>query len=118
MKIKAGAKYLRGSPRKARIIADMVAGMSPEKAISKLKLIRKRQVFPIIKVIKQGMANAKNNLKMTDLNDLKITKIEVQEGPRMKRMDKSHGARFDRGIIHKKFYHLWIVLESLKKNGK
>lgn len=115
MIIKAGAKYVRGSPSKIRPVGKLVVGVSPNEAINRLKLIRKKASPLIIKVIKQGVANAKNNLKIEPEN-LKIVKILVEEGPRMRRYDKSHGARFDRGIIKKKFSHIWVFLEA--KNGK
>jgi len=112
MKVTASAKYLRGSPRKVRAVAGLVVGMSPLLAINKLKLIRKKPTAAIIKVIRQAIANAKNNFKIEKPEDLRISQIKVNEGPRMKRVDKSHGARFDRGIIQKKFYHLEVVLEG------
>lgn len=118
MKIIAGAKYLRGSPRKARLIAMSVRGMLAKSAVDKLKLASQKQAEPLVKVLKQGMANAENNFKISHPESLKISKIEIGDGPRMKRQDKSHGARFDQGIIQKKFYHLKVVLESEEENGK
>jgi large subunit ribosomal protein L22 len=118
MKIKASARYLRGSPRKVRGVARLVVGMSPLQAIDKLKLVGQKPSAAIIKVIQQAVANAKNNFKIEKPQDLRISQIKVNEGPRIKRIDKSHGARFDRGIIQKKFYHLELTLEGEKKDGK
>jgi len=111
MKIEASAKYLSGSPRKTGLVLRSIKKMPAYKAIEKLQLMKQKPAKAIIKLIKQAIANAKNNFKVTDLDKLKISQIIVNEGPRIRRIDKSHGARFDRGIIHKKFYHLKVVLE-------
>lgn len=118
MEIKAEGKYLRGSPRKVRAVANLVVGMSAVQAINTLKLLKKKPKKEIIKIIKQAIANAKNNFKVSEPEKMKIVKLLVNEGPRLKRIDKSHGVRFDRGIIQKKFYHLKIVLKSQEENGK
>jgi len=111
MEIKAGAKYLRGSPRKVRLVAQVANGLVPSEAISRLTLMRQKPRLAVIKVIKQAVANAKNNFKL-EPDDLVIKQIWVNEGPRFKRIDKSHGARFDGGVIKKKFYHLEVILQS------
>lgn len=115
MIIKASAKYIRGSPSKIRPVAQLVLGLSAKEAVSQLSLIKKRSKNILVKVIKQGIANAKNNFKI-DPDSLKVTRVIVNEGPRMKRYDKSHGARFDGGTIKKKFSHLNIILESNEEN--
>jgi ribosomal protein L22 len=72
---------------------------------------------PILKTIKQGMANATHNLRL-DPKTLVLKNILVDEGRSAKRMDKSHGSRFDRGIIHKRSSNITVILESKEaKNG-
>lgn len=117
MIIKASGKYLRGSPRKARLVADEIKGLSVEGAIAKLKLIDKRSATAILKIVQQGLANAKNNLKIANAEKIRISQVFVDEGPRMKRQDKSHGARFDSGIIRKRFYHFKIILETKEEKA-
>lgn len=112
MIIKASGKYLRGSPRKARLVAKSVVGLKVKDAVAKLRFLTQRPADLILKIILQGMANAKNNLKLTEPEELKIVNILVDEGPRMKRQDQSHGARFDSGIIRKRFHHLTVIFES------
>jgi len=111
MIIKASAKFVKGSPRKVRLIANYLVGLSPVQAIARLSLLTKKQTILMTKIIKQGVANAKNNFKI-DPESLKIKSIIVGEGPRVKRMDKSHAARFDDGIIKKRSFHIWVILES------
>lgn len=116
MDIKASATYLRISPRKLRLLCAGMAGLKPDQALSKLNFYDKVGVEYIEKVLKQAVANAVNNFKLNK-DDLKIKTIEVGEGPRIKRTDKSHGARFDRGIIRKRTTHLYLTLESKNEEG-
>jgi len=44
--------------------------------------------------------------------NLFIKRLEVNDGPGLKRMDKSHGARFDRGMIKKRSSKLLLVLDE------
>lgn len=117
MEIKASAKYLRASPRKLRMLAGGLRGLSARKALEKLAFYPQRGSELISKVVKQAIGNATANFKLAE-DSLFIKKIEVGEGPSFKRMDKSHGARFDRGTIKKRTAHLFLVLEAKEeKNG-
>lgn len=111
MEVKASATYLRIGPRKLRMLTDGLRGLSPDSALKSLNFNSQHGKVYLEKVIKQAVANAVNNFKLAKEN-LKIEKIEVGEGPRMKRMDKSHGARFDRGVIQKRTAHLSITLND------
>lgn len=114
MEVKASARYLRISPRKLRLLTRDLTGLSPAKALVKLEQYPQRGREFLQKVIKQAKANAINNFKLGEEN-LRIKKIEVGDGPAYKRMDKSHGARFDRGIIKKRTAHLFLTLEAIQK---
>ncbi len=115
MEIKASATYLRISPRKLRLLAKSLRGQTPQKALEKLQFYPQKGKEFLIKVIKQALANAKNNFKIT--KNLKIKEIQVGDGPAFKRLDKSHGARFDRGIIKKRTAHLYLTLEAPEKKS-
>lgn len=116
MEIKASAKYLRASPRKLWLLTRGLSGLTPQQALVKLNFYRQLDRTFLAKLLKQGIANAKNNFKINEEN-LIIKKIEVGEGPSFKRMDKSHGARFDRGLIHKRSAHIFLTLAEKEKNG-
>lgn len=116
MLIKASAKYIRMSPRKIREAVYSLVGLSSEEAISRLKLLRKKSSKILVKLVSQAVANAQSNFKISS-DKLKVKEILVEEGPRIKRSDKSHGARFDSGIIRKRFAHLKIVLESAEEQS-
>jgi large subunit ribosomal protein L22 len=114
--VKAKSSFVRYSPRKLRLVVDAVRGLSPVEAISRLKLVPKRAAAPVMAVFSQALANAKNNFKLSP-GDMKVVSLQVLEGPRgPKKMDKSHGARYDRGIKRRKFAH--ISLEIAATGGK
>lgn len=113
MEIKASAKYLRISPRKLRQLTIGWAGKPVEEVLKKLSSQPQRGREFLEKVVKQAIANAKNNFKV--MGDLKVKVVEVGDGTSTKRMDKSHGARFDRGIIKKRTAHLFLTLIEGKK---
>lgn len=111
MEIKASAKYLGVSPRKLRLLTKGLLGLSSKKALERLQFFPQWGTIYLSKVIKQAVANAKTNFKQEE-DSLVIKRIEVGQGPAAKRMDKSHGARFDRGVIRKRTAHLFVTLEA------
>lgn len=109
MKIKAEQKFIRTSPRKLRLVADVVRGLGPQEAIRQLEIIRKNAALPLAKVIKQAIANASNNLQINQ-NSLQISSIEINEGPTFKRWQA-----VSRGRAHsilKRTSHIKVVLET------
>lgn len=114
MEIRAEARYIRRSPRKVRLVADMVRGKMVGEALVLLKFVSQAAAEPVAKVIASAAANAVKNFNQKE-TDLVIKKIVVDEGPRYKRRDRSRRAmRF--GIIQKKTCHLKVILEG-KDNG-
>jgi len=122
MDVKASGKYLRISPRKIRFVVGAISGLTVGEALLALADIRKRGAGLVLGVVESAIANAKNNFNLNEA-DLYIKDILVGEGPRLKRVDKSHGARFDRGTIKKRMCHVEVVLgvsgkETEKVKGK
>ncbi len=112
MLIKSTQKYIRTSPRKLRLIANSLKGMSPQIALAKLKFAEKAAAELIAKVVKTGIANAKNNFKL-DENKLLVKSIEINPGPTLKR-----GNPVSRGQYHqikKRTSHISVTLESPDK---
>ncbi len=117
MIVKAKASFVMTSPRKLRLVVDAVRGLSPKAAIDQLKMLPKRAAGVLLSVFEQAMGNAKNNFKLSPEN-LKIKSLSINDGPRgPKRMDRSHGARFDRGVKRRKYAHVNLELEE-KTYGK
>lgn len=113
-KVMAKASFVTNSPRKLRLVADAVRNMEPTKAVELLKNMPGKSVGPMLKVFKQALGNVKNNFKLSPA-DMKISTLQVNEGPRgSKKADvHAHGARFGRGIRRKKTSH--IILELVTK---
>jgi len=85
MEVKASARYLRLSPRKARLVTDLIKGKSAEEAISILNNLPKSTSLPLGRVVRSAIANAENNFNLT-LENLYVKNAIANEGPRMKRV--------------------------------
>ncbi|MEK7575508.1 MAG: 50S ribosomal protein L22 [Patescibacteria group bacterium] len=111
---KANLRYLRISPRKTRLVADLVRGKSVKESLARLKFADKKSAPVISKLIKSAYSNAKNNFKkeISDA-DLYIKKISVDEGPTLKRyMPRARGTAY---MIRKRTSHISVVLEEQPK---
>lgn len=84
MAVRAFAKNQRVTPRRARLVADLVRGRGVNEALSLLSIENKKSAPLISKVIKSAAANAEVNDGMNKDN-LIITKIVVNEGQALKR---------------------------------
>ena len=92
------------------MVADQVRGLKAEEARVLLENLNRRAAKSILLVLKQGIGNAVNNFNLPK-ESLKIKSLEIGEGTRYKRMDKSH--RFFRwGTVEKKTAHIKMVLEG------
>lgn len=87
MEAKARVKYLRMSPRKVRLVADLIRGQQVDQAIAVLRNVRKRAADPVRKVLRSAAANAISEVGSARLHasDLKITQIHVDGGPSYRR---------------------------------
>ncbi|MFA5503679.1 MAG: 50S ribosomal protein L22 [Erysipelotrichia bacterium] len=81
---KAIAKNIRVTPRKARLVVDVIRGKDVKEALGILANVNKAATTPVIKVIKSAAANATNNFGM-DEEKLYIDTIYVNDGMRIKR---------------------------------
>ena len=100
-------KTARISPQKARLVADQVRGMAADRAVNLLKFSDKKAAHMIKKVVESAIANAENNMG-ADIDELKITKITVDEGPTLKRFmarAKGRGTR-----ILKRTSHITVIV--------
>ncbi|MEA3293137.1 MAG: 50S ribosomal protein L22 [Patescibacteria group bacterium] len=91
--ISAKLNYLRTSPRKVRLVADLIRGKSVESARAILQFTFKKSTDPMAKLLNSAIANAKNDFKVEDEAILYVSKITVDEGPKYKRwMPRARGA--------------------------
>lgn len=110
MEVKAHLKYLRISPRKARLLANAVKGFSIKEARMQLDVIVKRASAPISKLIQSAAANAKHNFNIEESN-LYVSNILVNEGPSLKRwMPRAQGRATE---IVKRTSHITVVLDEI-----
>lgn len=113
MQVKATLRNLHIAPRKVRLVADLIRGKKAEQAVSILNFTVKAASEPLLKLVKQAMANAKNNLQL-DPNNLFVFKISVDEGPKQKRwMPRARGQAYE---IQKKTSHINLIMEEIVKS--
>jgi len=110
--IKAERKFIRTSPRKIRLVADLVHSLSLDEALTTLTHLRKRAAVAMLKTLKQAQANAVNNHNLPK-ESLVIQSIEVNEGPTYKRWNPVSRGRAH--SIFKRTSHIKVMLRSEAK---
>lgn len=112
MKIQtAKLSYLRMAPRKVRLVASMIKGLSINEAEAQLMLNSKKASEPILKLLRSATANAKN--KGIEANNFVIKDIRVDGGPMLKRfMPRAQGRA---AMIQKKSAHITLVIAESEK---
>ena len=114
MELKASVKNLRMSPRKIRLVIDLIRKMTVDEALDQLKFVNKLAAEPISKLIKSALANAENTYNL-DRSNLYIKEIRSDEGLTLKRwMPRAHGRAT---AIRKRGCHLSLVLAEIKDSG-
>lgn len=109
MEVTATAKYIRVQPRKVRIVAREVVGKPAVMSAHVLNFHPSKSAFLLRKVLVSAMANAAENHSI-GANELKIARITVDEGPKIKRMTQKAQGRGAR--IIKKTSHITVVVEQ------
>ena len=83
--ITAKLNNYRASPRKTRIVADLIKGKKVKDAIVQLDFLTKKSANPIVKLLKSAISNARNDFKAANENNLTVKTITVNAGPVLKR---------------------------------
>ncbi|MBI2628166.1 MAG: 50S ribosomal protein L22 [Candidatus Niyogibacteria bacterium] len=112
--IKAKLNYLRISPRKVRLAADLMRNQKIRKAIKQLMFLNKRAAQPLKKLLESALANARNNFGIKDESRLYVKEIKVNEGPMLKRFRPRAFGRA--AMIRKKTSHISLVLSEQEDN--
>ncbi|MDQ3586264.1 MAG: 50S ribosomal protein L22 [Pyrinomonadaceae bacterium] len=127
MEARASAKYLRGSPQKARLVVDMIRGKNVNDALAVLRYTNKRAADGIEKCVRSAVANAteaaeKENVAV-DPDELWVKACYIDMGPtkNRRRVRPAPQGRAYRERRH--FHHVTVLLSSddkpaTKKNGK
>lgn len=111
MEIKAQLNYLRMSPRKVRLVANLVKGMDVRRAEIELSHLPKRASIFLLKLLRSAVSNAKHNFQLDD-RDLYIRSILVNEGPTLKRYRPRAFGRL--ALIRKRTSHVILNLGTRK----
>ena len=106
----AVGKYIRISPQKARLVADVVRGMGVDQAITTLRFMPKKGAGIIKKVLESAVANATQD-EQADVDNLFVKKIVIDGGPSLKRISPRAQGRAT-GII-KRTSHITVVLDEI-----
>ncbi len=115
MQVTAKLRYLRLAPRKVRQVADAIRGKKVAEAQTILQFLVRRPVLPISKLLKSAITSARNNFQLEE-NNLYISKITVDEGPKLKRwMPVSRGRT---NPIFKRTSHITLILDEIKPSAK
>jgi large subunit ribosomal protein L22 len=101
-------RFCRVAPRKARLVVDMIRGMTCDQAVETLRFTNKRAAFLVQRILQSAMANA--NEKEAKMNRLFVSEARVDGGPIIKRFQPK-----DRGRAHaiqKKTSHIVIGVDE------
>ncbi len=105
---RASVKYVRMSPRKARLVLDMIRGKHVEEAKRILKFTPKAAAHDIAKVLDSAIANAEHSFRMAP-ETLFVTGAYADGGPTLKRfMPRAQGRAYQ---IRKRTCHIHLVVE-------
>lgn len=110
MQSKATLRYARIAPRKVRLVADLIRGKNVGEAQAVLRFVTRSASELFAKTIRSAAASAAHNFQIDESN-LYISKITVNEGPKLKRYrPRARGRAYP---IQKKTSHITVVLEEL-----
>jgi large subunit ribosomal protein L22 len=105
MQVDAKLRYARLSPQKCRLVADQIRGKSVAEALQILEFSPKAAARIVRKVLESAIANAENN-EGADVDELKVYRVFVDEGPMMKRWKPRAKGRADQ--ILKRTSHITV----------
>ncbi len=111
MEARAQATYVRISPRKVKIVLDLIRNKPVEEAQAIVKFTPKSACEPVAKLLKSAVANAENNLNL-DKSNLYVAQAMVGPGPIMKRIRPRAQGRAYR--IEKRSSHITLVLKEME----
>lgn len=114
MIVLAKLNNLRISPRKVRLVADMIRGKKASLALADLSFCIKKGALPMKKLLDSAIANAKNNFKLAE-EDLFIRLIKIDEGRTLRRWRARARGRACR--IEKKTSNVTLQLDIFEKYG-
>lgn len=107
MEVKAVSKYVRVSPRKARVVVDLIRGKQIDRAREILMFSERAIAETVLKTLNSAVANAEHNNNLRPAN-LVVKKAFVDEGPTLKRIRPR--AKGSASRINKRTSHITIIV--------
>ncbi len=107
MEVLAKHRYARISPQKVRLVADQIRGLPVEAALDALTFGTTKSAGLMKKVLESAIANAEHN-EGADIDELKVSKVMVDAGPVMKRIQPRAKGRANR--IIKRTSHITVAV--------
>ena len=108
-------RFIRVSPRKARLVIDLVRSRDINEALNILRFTPKYAARVVEKVLRSAIANAQQNHGVKDIDSLFVKRAYVDTGPTVKRFRPRAMGRAT--PIKKRTSHLTIVLEERERVG-
>jgi large subunit ribosomal protein L22 len=121
MEASAKLRYLRITPRKVRVVADLIRGKNVSQALAQLAFVEKRAAESVAKLLRSAVANAEqaSKDKSLDVDSLRVKTLMVDQGPSLRRfMPRAMGRAFK---VLKKTSHISLTISDekpAKKKGR
>lgn len=109
MEAKAYLRHCRMSPRKVKIVLDLIRDQDLEKAKAILMYTPRAACEPVLKLVNSAAANAEHNFEM-DKESLYVAECFVTPGPTLKRVRPRAKGRADR--VLKRTCHITVILKE------
>jgi len=109
MEVLAKRKYADISAQKCRLVADQIRGLPVENALNVLTFSPKKAAGLVKKVLESAIANAEHN-EGADIDDLKVSRAFIDEGPVFKRWRARARGRANR--ILKRTSHISVAVSD------
>jgi large subunit ribosomal protein L22 len=108
----AKLRYAHISPQKCRLVADVIRGQNVGLALSTLRFMPKKGADLVLKALESAVANAEHN-HGADIDELKVSRIEVDAAPLQKRFAARAKGRGNR--IVKRSSHITVHVSDGRK---
>jgi len=112
MEARAKLRYARLSPRKARLVVDMVRGKQVQDAMNILKFSPQKTAAVLLKLVSSAVSNAEQK-GVSDVDKLYVKTISVDQGPVLKRFMPRAQGRATR--IRKPTSHITVILDDSRQ---
>ncbi len=110
MESRAILRHLRTSPKKMKLVADLIRGKKAEEAEGLLKFTNKRGAEPLLKLLQSAVANATNNQNVRDVDKLYVKTVQLGPGTSFRRGRPTTMGRYH--FYKHRTCHITLVLES------